>query len=380
MMTQEDLERFLNWPADPKKRVLSVYLDVDPSWDKFPKRKFEVDFNAMVDSLAPAIEEGLLEEFEKDAKRAGEFISSYQPKGRGLILFADDSENFIWSKEVKLRLSSQIHWLVRPYALPLLEMFDEYERYGVILVEKGKARIFTYILGEVEEEQDALPVNEVRPKKTSGMDHMRSQMNFQRTAELHVTWHLKHVAKLVQKMASHRQLNRFILGGSREAVDELAKRLPLDLRHQISGRLSLPVETPEKELEEALIEIEARIEREKENELVRKLVHPDFPSERILGLEGVTPYVDKALIHKLIYSENFKPAGGRCQGCGYLYADKRFVCGRCESKIDALPNFLEEIARAVVLQGGSLEEVKGDAAKELDREGSIGAILRDRSR
>lgn len=377
MIPQEELRRFLEWPDDTESPILSLYLDINSLWDQLSQRKFEVTLRSMVHSLELKTEARFHEDLRRDAQCAWKFLANYEPAGRSLIIFADDSRNFLWVKELKVHIASQIHWLPKPYILPLLEIFDEYERYGVVLAGRGSARLFTFMLGQVEEERDALAWNDVQYMKSTGRDNLRSQIKLQRTTEMHAAWHLKHVARILKGIAGRHGFDRLILGGTQEAADELYLLLPPALREKVVGRLALPVHTDEKKLEEALVELEAQTERRKEEEMVRKLVDAEPPeNHRALGLDAVLNFLDKGRVHQLIYSEHFQPQGGRCWGCGYLYAGERLMCGRCRSAIAAVPNLMEDIARSVIQKKGTLEEVRGSAALELDKAGGIGALLK----
>ena len=377
MMTQSELEKILNRQGNPESPVLSLYLEIDPAWEEGFHRKFEVTFKSLLQSLEKEIKPEKIEDLRQDASRAWNFISNYKPGCRGLVLFSDDSEDFFLVHELKIQVPPQAYWLERPYILPLLEALDEYERCGVILVDKERARIFTYTLGEIEEEKVALAWNDVRRFKTTGKDNLRSAFKLQRTTELHEQWHLKHVVQMMEEKLERKHFDRLILGGSKEAVDELIALLPPNLHTKIAGRLLINVQVHEKKLLEALMRSELEIEREEELKLIEKFIQADGPNRhRVLGPEGVLAHLNRGEIHTLVYSENFKAAGSKCRGCGYLFSNGRMMCGRCGSPIDSLPPLLEEMARRVVQTGGSIEKVRENAARRLDEAGGIGALLK----
>ena len=379
MITKEEMKKFIDWPVVPQGRILSIYLNIEPSGESVLHRRFESAFKLLMQSLEKETKHDQINDFKEDAKRVRQFISNFQPTGQGLVLFADNSEDFIWAKELKIHVANQAYWLEKPYVLPLLEAFDEYERYGVILVDKTRARVFTYFLGEIEEEKGALAWNNVQYIRTAGKDNLRSAFKLERTAEMHIEWHLKHVVELMEDLGKRGHFDRLILGGPKETADELYELLPHDLQLKVSGRLSLPVDIYEKKLLETLTELENRIEREEEIKLVQRFLQT-APADlhRALGLDATLVHLEKGHIYKLVYAETFKPQGSKCQGCGYLFSNGRVMCGRCGAMIDSLPNLLEEIARAVVQKGGSIEEVRGSAASELDKAGGVGAILKEK--
>lgn len=381
MITKEDLKRFLDWPFVPENRILSIYLEIEPSWEETLRRRFEAGYKGWMQSLeletAPAEARAL----RKNIARADKFISGYKPSGRGLVLFVDAARDFFWTRELKFSVKSQAYWTERPYILPLLEAFDEYERYGVILADKTKARVFTYCLGEIEEEKTALAWNDVQHIRTSGKDNLRSAFKLQRTAEMHAQWHFSHVVEVIQDLALRHPFDRLILSGPKPAIDELYDCLPFQFQGKVCGRLSLPVETEMKALASALKQLQERIERQEETKLVDEFLKMSpQDTRRVLGLDAVLTHLDKNNVHKLIFSENFKPQGCRCSGCGYLFSAKRLMCGRCGALIHTVPYFLDEIARAVVQKGGTIEEVREAAAKEMEKRGGIGALLKIKER
>ena len=61
-----------------------------------------------------------------------------------------------------------------PYLRPLIAALDEYARYGVVLMDKEKARFFTVYMGEIQEHEavfDEVP----RRTVTTSMDRLWSQ-------------------------------------------------------------------------------------------------------------------------------------------------------------------------------------------------------------
>ena len=73
---------------------------------------------------------------------------------------------------------------------PLLELVDEFERYAIALVDKEKARLFTFFASEIEEMESFKDF--VFGKSDQGGV---SQARYQQHHEAHVYWHLKRVAQ-----------------------------------------------------------------------------------------------------------------------------------------------------------------------------------------
>src|SRR2546430_4864506 len=96
----------------------------------------------------------------------------------------------------------------------------------MVVVDKGRGRIFPVFLGEIDEEREAIAAAEVRHKKASGTDHWRSQMHFQRQDDMHVHWHVRQVAELMEHIAREYGFDRLALAGPVEATSEPAPMPP----------------------------------------------------------------------------------------------------------------------------------------------------------
>src|SRR6185295_693271 len=150
--------------------VLSVYLDIDQSKAVNLKRRFEASLQDMLRSLEERLDEPIRSSFSADARRVRQPVSTLEPRAKGWICFADDSEDFFWTREIKVPARALARWQETPYVAPMLEVLDEYERYGVVLADKEQARLFTVFIGEIAEHYDAFAPAPVKHFKTTGTD------------------------------------------------------------------------------------------------------------------------------------------------------------------------------------------------------------------
>lgn len=357
--------------------VLSLYLKINPVLGENVRLDLERRMKDRIRDLEKQISPENTPQFKKDTAPLAAFFRSFVPAGLGLVVFSDDSQSFFWAKEFNIPFEDSAHWNPRPFILPLLEAEDENERFGVILADKKHARVFTYFLGEIEEEEDAFTPSSVRRFKSSSKDTLRSAFKLQRAAEVHVEWHLKHAAGLLQKLAKKHPFKRVILGGTEKITAELSGLLPPVMRKKIADRISAAPGIADAGLKKALDAAVRKMERNVEIRLVDELLRQNFHGRRhrVLGIDAVLLRLEKDKIHKLIYPESPAIPGSRCRGCGHLYSQARMMCGRCGSPVESVPDFMDELARKVVLKGGEIEQVRGEAAGRLMKAGGIGAIV-----
>jgi peptide subunit release factor 1 (eRF1) len=292
-------------------------------------------------------------------------------------MFSDGSEQFFWFHDLRVHMHDQARWDERPYVRPLLEALDEHERYGVVLTEHGRSRLFSVFMGDIEEHVDAFTSAEVRHLTSTGTDHLRSQMQFQRKSEIHALWHLKHAAELLDHLVAQYAFDRLVLAGPEEPVTELARLLPKRLRARVVARIHLPFSASADQVLKATQDVVERAEREAERRLVEELLEDAGAHRRaVTGLDATLLAMQEGRVYRLIYVEGFRKAGWRCDRCHALCAETCQVCPYCGGSLSPIEDLIDTLARQVVDSGGKVEVVSGEAARILSSAGSIGAQLR----
>jgi peptide chain release factor subunit 1 len=376
MISQTDIDTLTNRNAVAGSPVLSVYLDMDQSKAANLNRQFETALSSMLGSLAAGLNQEEQSNFNLDAEPVRQFVAGVEPGAKGLIVFSDASENFFWTRETHVPLRNRARWMDKPYLVPLLEILDEHERYGVVLLDKESARLFTVYLGEIEEHSDAMAPAPVRRYKASGTDHLLSESRFQHKAATHMHWHAKNVAQMLDKLVDQYALDRLLLGGPVEATSELQHLLSKRVRNRVVERLSLPVKANAQEVLQAALAVEERVEREMEKRIVDELIAGDPHHPSALGLDPTVRAVCEERVWRLIYEQDFSARGSRCTNCGMLFARTEGSCDYCGAAIKPIDDLLEQMVERVLEQDGQVEKISGDAALRLQQAGGVGAVLR----
>jgi peptide chain release factor subunit 1 len=364
--------------ARPGSPVLSIYLDTDQSREINIERGFEVVLTDLLREIKQKLDkEEERKEFEGDAERVRKFVEEYRDLKRGLVIFCDASDDFFWAMKLNVRVCNGTWWEETPYLRPLIEILDEYERYGVVVTDKKKARLFTIYLGEIEEHREATAAAEVKHIDSPGTDHLLSQMNIERKSEEHAHWHLKHVAELMSSLATRYGFKRLILAGPADATSHLSALLPERLRERVVRQIGLPVDGSEALVLEETLKVEQEVEREREAELVRELIDAAGGHEKaVLKLGATLRALQEWRVSQLVYTEGFTTPGGQCVNCGALFAGEKESCDYCGQAVHAVSDLIDRADARVLEMSGRVEQVRGDAAARLKEAGSIGAFLR----
>lgn len=379
MIRRSDIEMLLARDPRPGSPVLSVYLDVDQTRPGNLNRGFEVALDAMLRSLDQQLKEApSRREFQQDAARVRALVSGYVPSAQSLCVFCDESEQFLWWRELGIRLRNDVVWSGTPFLRPLLEALDEYERYGVILADRARARLFTVFLGEIEEHQDVFAAWDVHRVKSTGTDRWWSQQQFQRKADIHVLWHLKRVAQETDRLATEHAFDRLVLAGTNDVTAELRRLLPKRLRARVVAELPLPIEAAPADVLRALGPVLQRVERAHEQELVDSLIVSAGKNDRaVLGLDDTLAFVQEGRVWQLLHAEGFVVAGWECEHCAALFSRERDTCAYCNGALRRVPDLVARAVERAFEQGAVVEQVRGEAAAKLMAAGGIGGWVRE---
>ena len=375
-LTRSVVEVLMERDARPESPVLSVYLDTDQSDPINVQRAFEVVFKNMLKNVEPPAEKSKQQELRDDADAALRFLEDYRDTRRGLVMFCDTSEGLFWIRELAVRVPNILRWHEKPYVRPLFELIDEHERYGVVLTDRSKARLFTIFLGEIEEYKEEVGQADVKHVKSPGTDHALSQMQIQRKADLHARWHLKDVSKIMSRLALKRGFDRLILGGTAETTNELFGLLPKSLRARVVSKIALPVEANTEQVLEETLKIETEIERQREVTLVDSLITAARKKEKaVVGLEDTLFALQEWRVWQLVFTDGFNATGGECTNCHALLASADGPCTYCGKPVRTIDDLIQAAVERVMDLDGKIEQVQGPAAQRLKEVGSCGAVL-----
>jgi peptide subunit release factor 1 (eRF1) len=396
MLNRDDLRTLATRPERGENSVLTVYLDVDQSRQANLNRGFERQLKDMLatvrdtitvakpkrDTAQPQVNEGEIKAFELASERVEEFVARYHVGARGLAVVFDASDGYFWGQEADFPIRSEIRWAKEVFVGPLAVALDEYERVGVVLLDRSSLRLFTMFLGEVEEHiQEGFNHRKVRHIKTVGMNHMGSASHAQRKADEQIRLNLRHVAKDMQAMLEQRGIHRIILAGSPEITAELQAILPKRLASQVIGTADVATSATIEEIRGAAAPLAEKFERDTEDALVTDLVTSAAKSRRaVIGLGHTLHAVNQKRVWQLVYANGFHSPGYECPHCAALYSVETALCSLCGSAVTRIEDVVERAVDHAVRKGANVEVIRSEEAESsLTNAGGIGAFLRTRT-
>ncbi len=378
-ISKADLAPVIQKRAQPGAGFLSVYLNVDQSQpanlNRGYLRRLKERLRACAERLTGEAERRSL---VAAAGRVIDFVSSYGGGARTVVIFTEPSNGFFWERELQIPLESTLRWEEKPYIRPLVEAIDEYQRYGVVLLDREKARLFSVYLGQIEEYRDVFSEEKRKFSKSPSKDTALSQPNLQRREEEHALWHLRGVAGELERLAAQYRFDRLILAGRNEITNELAGILPKKLQAMVVRHISLPLDANEQAVLKETMRIEQEVERADESALVERLITAASKESRgVLKLQPTLDAMRQGRIMQLVYAQDFSVDGAQCRKCESLFAGApAAACAYCGGELRAVPDIVARLADMAFASGGQPENVRGPAADRLRAAGGIGAFLR----
>jgi peptide subunit release factor 1 (eRF1) len=378
---QSILQMLSSRPERTVNSVLSVYLDADQSRQANLNRGFEKELKNMLASLRNTIEElPELDRFRSAAHHMEDFVSSYQPGARAIVMFFDETDGFFWHEEIQGPVNNQIRWNRELFLEPLAAAADESESYGIALAGRASLRLFV-AADEIEELIDeTFPSRQVRHLKTIGTDHIGSASQAQRKADERIRWNLRHIVRDIDWLLQSKQLQRVLLAGTPEITAELSNLLPRRLASQVIGTMDVSTDAPAERLLAAAQPIVEKYERESELRLVDQVVTEAAKGRKaVTGLSRTLNAVNQGRVWQLLYSVEFHSPGFECSKCAALFSVERESCLYCSAEVRSVTDVVERAIEHALRKGAKIEVVKDEASESLINAGGIGAFLRART-
>lgn len=364
--------RLLRDNEPPPGGVLSVYLDTSPA------RQAGQAYLLAFRDVCRAIRADLLAEQRDRFEAARAQVERYltdEPIARhlGVALFAAADPGYFQAVALPRPPIEDIAWSEQPELGPLLQVLDEYERVAVALFDKEWARLFTIVLGAIEERRTIQ--DDVPGKQATGDWYALAQTRYARHQEDHVLRHAKHTIRDLMELLRTRPFDRLLIGGPVEAVAVLTQQLPRPLRSRLAGTVRLELFASDAEVLDAALPAAAEAERQGELKAVEALIEAADTAHARLGVAPTLAALGERRVYRLLVADDFAGAGRECPTCHQLVAGPE-RCPTCGGPTVPVSDLRERAIEQAYEQGAGVETVSGEAAVKLAENGGIGAWVR----
>lgn len=351
--------------------ITSCYLDVDGRRvARYPDLEREVDLLLKGAKVRANGEQSV----HDDLVRIGRFVRGGidRSRTRGVAIFACAELNLWEVIELPVPVHSQVVINHVPAVGQLESVLREHEPIGVLLVDRQRAQMYVFELGELVEHSE-------RFDSLTRDDGPRGQ--FDRGAdsshpvEERVQQHLRNAAKVAFDVWQQKGFAHLVVGAPEGLAHELTAYLhPYLVARLAPQRLGVAVGSGHDQVLTAAQAAEGEIERDRQAAVVGRLRDATASGGRaVLGLPAVLDGLGDRRVDQLVVSRGFQAPGWRCDGCDCHVAVGR-TCKRCGSEMVEVDDIVEEAVEAALAQSCRVEICVDNA--DLDVMGRIGAFLR----
>jgi peptide chain release factor subunit 1 len=346
--------------------VLTCYLDVDGRRYVRP-HDYEVTFERMARPVRERQREAA-----RDLKRIEDYVKGGFDRSstRGLALFSCVAAGYWRSVHLPLPVYNRLTLNQHPQVRQLEAIVERAERYAVLLADRQRARLFVFRLGELvewSERLDRLPRHEDDGGEAS-KDQLRDH------ADSASARHLRQAASAAFEVFQERAFDHLVVGAPHEIANALERALHPYLRERIAARLTVAVNAREDEVRQAVLDVEAEVEKRKEAAAVERLREAAGSNGTgAIGLDAVLDALVQRRVETLLVSDGFEAPGWHCAGCSWLGA-KGPSCPVCTRRMEQVDDVVEEAVQEALNQSCRVEVCYDNA--DLDVLGRVGALLR----
>jgi hypothetical protein len=368
-VTTERLRRLAEARPGRGGKVLSVYVDLDPSeFATGPARATAI--TSVLDEAerelrdAPQLERGAREGLRSGLDRVRSFLEQeFDPAGaHGVALFCDSGADLFEALKLPAGVGHKAVIDDTPFVEPLAGM-DAGARFLVVLCNRRLGRL---LLGSADGLREVARVE--------------SGVHGERSVDNEAMRHIRRVCELVARRFGRRVLDGVLLGAPDETIGRLQDELPSGMRERVVGRVEVDVEAASAEdvLRAAGGEME-RIHREREDEALDRLREglSGGPRPAAARIADVLVALNERRVETLVIAAGTTAGGRECPQCGWLGvagetcpADGTPTIARADIVGPAIQRALMQSADVRVLAR------RGADAGPLDTYGGIGAVLR----
>jgi len=376
-ITREQIRELAEF-QDKKSCAVSFYFQ--PST---PRNKAHKEDTILIKDLAREAtrtlegkgKESVRADIERVLRLSGELRSNGT---HAKAIFACSAHNIWQEYELPAILGSTQLFIDRHFHLkPLARLLGASPLLGVVLVDRHRARIFDFRLGELTERQDLfhpLP----RRGRSDGFAGYEGG-HAQRRVEDEARQHFKNVAETLKALIDKGVFEKWILACQDSQLSMFESQLHPYATQALIGRFHADLAHATRD--ELRTHAQQALEQWK-NERRRDLVHQVVSEARshrrgVTGLRRVLRSLELGEVQTLLIGENLQAHAVECSGCGHIDAHLISFCPACGRATQAVVDVSEAILPWVVRRDIETFYVKDDP--EFDKVGNIAALLRFRS-
>ena len=365
MLADSELRELVHFISpDP---VLSVYLNTDPTQGNSDAYRLRLR-NLLKGVSLPEDVETIERYFQRE----------YDWTGKGVALFSCAPQGFFRTYPLAVPVADLVHVSDRPSIRVLADLLDSYGGYGVVVVDKQGARVFSFHLGELREQEGVLG-NPVKRTKHGGASTVTGgrggSAGLTRHQEEVVDRNMKEAVGFAVDFFESNHVRRILIGGTDDNVAQFRSFLPKAWQSLVVGTFPMNMGVGHVEVLDKAMQIGQAAELKREEKIIEELFTLAAKGDdAVIGLEDTLVTVNEDRVSTLVVLQGYSQPAYRCTDCRYLFEEMHQTCPNCGGEVHKIPDAVDVAVSRTMRQGGDVEVVHANPQLELS--GKIGAFLR----
>lgn len=301
--------------------------------------------------------------------------------GRGHILFAALGRGWVLDLETPMAVPNRLVLAENPLIHPLLELLDEGQRAGVLVVSPQEARLFEWQLGRLRllgrMEQEPVQAPHERAGQIGGgppgQFHTPMREQHQARQRDRAERFLDQVVDAAVRLVDERGWRRIVVSGGERWTEPAALRFPDHLREAVIRDLRVMSGLDELALSTLVTERLHEERAAEQRQLVEYVRDAAYSQRAVLGLSEVTAALNMGRVAQLVYDPEARYTGS-VGADGALYAGQEEAPGGSSSVPE--PRLTDRLVERALATGARVSPVAGIAGDALEDAAGIAALLR----
>lgn len=363
-LTDIDLRALAEVQAD-RDCHLSIYLPSGSLADLDANAAFIRD---RVEDIRHALEGEVEREFEETMSSLGQGLHHEPVPGeRGRVFFVSACEDFLETYRLPVEVDRALVLDNSPYILPLTQLLDDHEDYGIVLMDSQEA-VFYLVRSTIMKQVESASIDLMNRHKKGGM----SQKRFNRLRRGQIDAFVDEIIDDLDRMEVT-SLRGIVIAGPGEAKTLLVDALPPRYASLVLGLVDIDMDVRRAELvahAEELARADEVSDEAAAIEALRRAIFKDGLAA--VGMEETRGALARGRVATLLLETGLDVKGWVCETCKG-FSDSPVKCPRCGAKVSPgdLVNELVEMAQRT---DADVQHVSDSPF--LESIGGVGAVLR----
>ena len=362
MLHDIDLRR-LSAMENNERAYVSCYLNGAAGRQTLDRRERKI-------RAALAGEEDERVHFDESMKLVRRWLEENDRGDRPCCVFACWADDWVEGYVLGVELPDRLRLGPAPFIRPLAELQEEYESFVVVAADNEATRIWTVTAERAELEQRIRGHVKNRVKKGGW-----SQKRYARRREKQLQHYAKEVAEVLDRLVRDEGIERIVLLGSKETLEEIEAELSQAARACVVGKKGADVHEEQSALVEDAFELFFEEERAEEQRLWER-IRAEALSDGLAAI-GPDEVLRAALVGRVatvVVTRDAKVRATRCRACENVYAGENERCEACGSEDVFTLDLVDSLARHLELSSAEIEFA--DPIPGLGEAGDVAALLR----